>query len=66
MNPLAAIRTAAPLPVDALEPSRLCAHVEDLNWPRAWPQPDKKSERPIGIWAPGRNGRWQAGAATLQ
>ena len=66
MNSLAAIRTGQTAPPVARERVSRCSFVEDLNWPAAQPVPDKKMPRPIELWVPGPNGRWEGVTPTLQ
>ena len=41
------------------------AFVEDLNWPGPAPA-QKKSQRPIEVWAPGPVGSWEGEVPSLQ
>ena len=66
MNSLAANRTVVRPAVFGRRLDRLCAFVEDLNWPATRPTPDRKSPRPTEVWVPGPNGRWEGLTPTLQ
>ena len=66
MNSLAAIRTTTPRRAVARAAAQRCAYVEDLNWPAAWPTPDKKAPRRTEMWVPGPNGQWEGVTPTLQ
>jgi hypothetical protein len=66
MNSLTAIRTTARW--RAIDPgaAQRCSFVEDLNWPRARPTPDKTAPRRTEMWVPGPNGQWEGVTPTLQ
>ena len=66
MNSLAAIRTTPPRRAVAPTAAQRCSYVEDLNWPAAWPTPDKKAPRRTEMWVPGPNGQWEGVTPTLQ